>query len=95
MGHQRTVTIREAIASGAFHRAALLWNEYAAGIRDEIDRGTCTAARMAEAGELLEWSREVVLCERARAQAQINTIWVAGQYGPGEPPSVSCFRARL
>jgi hypothetical protein len=91
----RTDPIRQAVASGEFQRAALLWNEYAAGIREEIGRGTCTQARMAEAGELLEWSCGVALCERAHARSQLDTIWVASQYGPADSPTPSCFRASL
>jgi hypothetical protein len=96
MDNQSTNSIREAVASGEFDRATILWNEYATRIREEIRRGTCTAGRMAEAGELVRWSRQVVLCDRARAQAQLNTIWVASRYGPAvDPPSPSCFRAKL
>jgi len=82
MDDQRTNSTRQAVASGEFHRATLLWNEYAAGIREEIGRGACTRARMAEAGELVEWSRRMVLCDRAHVQGQLTTIWVASQYGP-------------
>ncbi|HLK69757.1 MAG TPA: hypothetical protein VKU19_40285 [Bryobacteraceae bacterium] len=81
MNQNATGPIRQAIASGEFQRATLLWNEYAAGIREEIARGACTPDRMAEAGELLRWSSDFVMCERARAQAELDTIWVAARYG--------------
>jgi hypothetical protein len=74
--------IRQAVASGEFQRATLLWNEYIAGILGEIARGDCTHDRMAEAGDLLDWSRGVVMCERARAQDLFNALWVASQYVP-------------
>jgi len=85
MDTQRTNHIRRAVASGEYQNALRLWDDYAAGIRQEICHGTCTAARMAEAREFLEWARRVVLCARAQAQNQLNAIHVAKQYGP--PPS--------
>jgi hypothetical protein len=95
MGRQNTDPIRHAVASGEFHRATLLWNEYVAEVLEEINRGTCTQARMAETAELVEWSRGVVLCDRAHAQSQITTMWVASQYGPADSPPASCFRTSL
>jgi hypothetical protein len=95
MDHQRSDPIRQAVACGEFHRAALLWNEYVTEIREEIGQGTCTEARMAETAELVEWSRRVVLCDRAHAQGQLATIWVASQYDPDDLPRPSCFRASL
>jgi hypothetical protein len=95
MDNQRTNPIRQAVASGEFHRAAMLWNEYVNETREEINRGTCTQARMAETAELVEWSRRVALCDRAHAQGQLTTIWVASQYGPADLPQASYFRASL
>jgi hypothetical protein len=95
MDSQRTDPIRQAVASGEYQRATLLWNEYVAGIREEIGRGTCTRARMEETAQLVEWSRRVVLCNRARAQGQLTTIWVASQYGPADPPPPCRVRASL
>ena len=76
-----TTPIREAIASGDCARATLLWNDYVAAIRQEIVCGTCTHARITEAGDLLEWSRKVVHYQRARAQAQLGKMWVSSRYG--------------
>jgi hypothetical protein len=95
MDNHRTEPIHQAVASGEFERATRLWNEYAAGIREEIGRGSCSQARMAEMVELVEWSRRVVLCDRARAQGQLTTIWVASQYGPSDVPLASSFRTSL
>jgi hypothetical protein len=95
MDNQRTDPIRQAVASGEFHRATLLWNEYVAEIREEIGRGACTQARMAETAELVEWSRVAVLCDRAHVQGQLTTIWVASQYGPTDLPPPSFVRANL
>ena len=89
MDTQRTNHLRRAMASGDYQCVLRLWDEYAAGIRQEISRGTCTAARMAEAREFLDWARRVVLCVRAQAQNRLNAIHVAKQYGtaPSGPPS--------
>jgi hypothetical protein len=95
MGNQTTDRIRQAVSSGEFQRATLLWNEYAAWVREEIARGRFTQAQMAEAADLVEWSRGVVECDRAHAQAQLATLWVASRYGPAYSPSNSCFRASL
>jgi hypothetical protein len=95
MEHQRTDPIREAVAAGEYQRATVLWNEYVTEVLEEINRGTCTQAVMEETAELLEWSRGVVLCDRARAQSQLTTLWVASQYGPTDSPRACCFRASL
>jgi hypothetical protein len=95
MNSQRTNPIREAIASGEFHRALFLWNEFTAQIRDEIGRGICTQDSITETAELMTWSRGVVLCERAHLQSQLTTMWVASQYGPAEWGTPSCLRTNL
>jgi hypothetical protein len=95
MDNQHIDPIRRAVASGEFHQATLLWNEYVVEIREEIGRGTCTQARMTETAELVEWSRGVVLCDRAHAQGQLTTIWVASQYGPADSPPPSCLWASV
>ena len=90
MDTQRTGNLRRAVASGEWQSALRLWDEYAAGIREEIRRGTCPEARIAEAREFLDWTRRVVLCARAQAQNRLNAIHVAKQYGsvPSRPRSV-------
>jgi hypothetical protein len=95
MDTDRTSQLRKAIASGDFGRALRLWDDYAAGIRREIGCGTCTAARMAEAREFLDWARRVVLCARAHAQNRLNAIHVARQYGPAPSRPASLFRTSL
>jgi hypothetical protein len=95
MDNQRTDPIRQAVAAGEFQQAMLLWDEYATNLRAEIGRGACTHARMAEAAELVEWSRGVLLCDRAHAQGRLTTIWVASQYDPPDAPSASCVRTNL
>jgi hypothetical protein len=69
-----TAPIRQAIASGEYHKAQLLWNGYAALLRQELPKGSVTAARMAEMRELVEWSRRVVLCFRAHTQSRIDSM---------------------
>jgi len=87
--------IREEIGAGEFDRAALLWNDYAAAIRQEIDRGTCTRDRVAEAGELLDWARRVVYCVRMRTQARVHSMQVASRYDTADVPRPSTLRASL
>lgn len=75
-----TEPIRRAVASGDFVRAGQLWSAYSRAILAEIERGACTEARMADARELVEWSRRSILCARAHAQEQLNALRAAGQY---------------
>jgi hypothetical protein len=93
MSTSRTDPLRQAVASGDFPSVLRLWEDYAAAIRDEIGRGVCTQARMAEAGEFLDWARRVVLCNRAQAQNQLDTIHAARQYGSSPTPLPSLLRA--
>ena len=95
MNPQQTQPILHAIARGEYARATAMWNEYAALLREEISRGVCTAAQLAEAGELVRWASEVALCDRARSQTQIDQMWVAGRYGPSEDSGRPTWRASL
>jgi hypothetical protein len=72
--------IRQAVNSGEFGRAQLLWKECAAGLAEELSNGRLTEARLSEVRELVEWSRTVVLCARAHLQDQLNSLHVAGEY---------------
>jgi hypothetical protein len=67
-------SIRQAVNSGEFERAQLLWNQCAASMAEELSGGRLTAARLAEVRELVEWSRVVVLCDRAHIQNQLNNL---------------------
>ena len=71
MDTPRTDEMRRAVASGEWPAVLRLWEVYAAGIREEIGRGACTPARMAEAQGFLDWARRVVLCARAQAQTRL------------------------
>lgn len=72
--------IRRAVTSGEFARAQLLWNECAAALEGDARRGSLTEARLTEVRQLVEWSRIVVLCERARLRDRLNGLHVAGEY---------------
>jgi len=89
MDARRTDAMRQAVASGDWHAVSRLWDAYTAGILEEIRRGTCTRARLSQAGEFLDWTKRVALCARAQAQHRLNTIHAARQYGtqPSRPPS--------
>jgi hypothetical protein len=80
-----TEPIRQAIATRQFQKAQLLWDGYAALLRQELPKGSVTAARMAEMRELVEWSRRAVLCFRSHAQKRLdamrNSMRVAQAYG--------------
>ena len=69
-----TEPIRQAIACREFQKAQLLWDGYAALLREEMPKGSVTAARMAEMRELVEWSRRAVLCFRAHTQSRIDSM---------------------
>jgi hypothetical protein len=83
-------SVRHAINSGEFDRAQLLWNQCAAELAEELSNRCLSAARLAEVREFVEWSRTVVLCERAHLQNKLNRmkseLRVAGEYGmPASP----------
>ncbi|HUI56128.1 MAG TPA: hypothetical protein VLY04_14230 [Bryobacteraceae bacterium] len=88
MEAERTEPIRRAVASGDFQKAGRLWNVYSQSILASIEGGVCTEACMAEARELVEWSRCTILCARAHAQEQLKALRVAGRYERSpQPPS--------
>ena len=88
MEYSFTPAIREAVASGEFERAQRLWTGYMAILSDEVRQGSFRESRLTEASELLEWSRRVVLCARAHAQDQLNSLHVAEQYGVPLSPQI-------
>jgi hypothetical protein len=77
--------MRQAVSSGEFCRAHLLWQECAAGLLEELSNQTLSAARLKEVGELVEWSRTVALCSRAHLQDQLNGLHVAREYAFAVP----------
>ena len=83
--------IRQAVNSGEFDRAQLLWNQCAAGLAEELRTGCLSAARLSEVRELVEWSRIVVLCARAHLLDQLNSLHVAGEYELPVPQPPHCI----
>ena len=80
-------SIRQAVNSGEFGRAQLLWRECSEALAEELTNGSLTETRLSEVGELLsevrelmEWSRTVVLCARAHLQDRLNLLHVAREY---------------
>jgi hypothetical protein len=80
-------SIRQAVNSGEFGRAQLLWRDCSGALAEELTKGSLTEARLAEVRELLsevrelmEWSRTVVLCARAHLQNRLNSLHVAREY---------------
>jgi hypothetical protein len=82
--------IRQAVNAGEFDRAQLLWNQCAAGLAEELSNRRLSGARLGQVRELVEWSRFVVLCERAHLQGQLNRLQaelrVAVEYDLPIPP---------
>jgi len=91
----RTDDMRKAVAAGDWPAVLRLWEVYAAGILDEIGHGTCTRARLAEAGEFLNWAKRVALCARAHAQTRLDCIHAAKQYDAPPAPPRSSIRTSL
>jgi hypothetical protein len=79
--------IRQAVDSGEFERAQLLWNQCAAGMAEDLGRGSLDEARLKEVRALVEWSRVVILCARAHLLNEINSLHVAGEYEIPVPQS--------
>jgi hypothetical protein len=90
-----TDEIRKAVAAGDWPAALRHWEAYAAGIREEIGRRTCTPARMAEAREFLDWAARVVQCGRAQAQSRLNAIHAARQYAAATSQRSSSLHTSL
>ena len=74
--------MRQAVAAGDWPAALRLWERYAAGILDDIRRGTCVPQRMSEAGEFLQWAQRIALCQRAQNQQRLDALHASQQYRP-------------
>jgi hypothetical protein len=81
-----TDLIRKAVVAGEFERALLLWNGYAGRLRKELRGDSRSAARLAEARDLVEWSRRTVRCAHAHAQDRMNGLRIARDYSEPVPP---------
>jgi len=73
--------VREAIERGDFASARELWGEYCS----RLVAGGLTAEAMAEAAELVEWSRPILICARAHAAGRLPVLRAAGAYGASPP----------
>ena len=91
MDNLLTDRIRQAVASGEFQSALLLWHEYAARLEQEMHGGRLSKTDMQEAGKLVAWSRDVVLCADAHAQEYLNRLNVAGEYTNPPAPQTPRF----
>jgi hypothetical protein len=99
MSTARTDEMRKAVASGDWQAAMRLWDAFAACIGEEIGRRKCTAARLSEAREFLDWAQRTVLCARAQSQYRLNAIQaanhVAVRYGAEAAHPTGSVRMRL
>jgi hypothetical protein len=76
--------IHESIAAGDFPEASRHFDEYIRGVVAAIERGTCTAALMEEADQLVRRSRQMVLATRAHLNDQFQDLrtrtYISGVY---------------
>jgi len=79
--HEPAVELRYSIERGAFVRAGEIWAEWTKELARQIDAGTLDEAEWQSATELYQWSRNVLLAERAHLLHRLNKIHVAGAYG--------------
>ena len=80
MDGQLVDTIRSAFAAEEFAKARRLWSQYAAQLQVRIAAGTATAAALAEARELIDWSAVVVKVHQAHAASRLTTLHLAARY---------------
>jgi hypothetical protein len=77
---EATDRIRHAIARGEFAGAEVLWEDLSRQMRERIASGAAGEAEREALVELYDWSRNVLLCERARILDRLNTLHAAGAY---------------
>jgi hypothetical protein len=80
-----TERIRRAVASGEFQKALVLWNDYAGQLQEALEQRRLSEPQLKEMGELVEWSRTVVLCARAQGQSLLSSLCAAGKYSDPVP----------
>jgi len=73
--------IRQAVASGEFAKARLLWAEYGNRFCEDLRRGPVPHSRLQDARQLAEWTRATALCARAFARDRLAQIAVSRRYG--------------
>jgi hypothetical protein len=90
--------LRQAVASGEFPRALVLWNEYVARFAGALQRGEVTLGQWREVEDFVAWARNLALCSRAYAQDRLNSLHVTDRYSqyPCSQASLpSLIQARL
>ena len=88
--------IRQAVNTGEFPRALILWNAYAACFAEAMKQGKVTLGQWRETGEFVAWARLVALSTRAYAQDQLNSLHVTARYDePAPPPRPRILQASL
>ena len=95
MSQSATDEMRQAAAAGDWPAVLQLWEEYAAGIRQELAQGVCTRERLQEAREFLDWAGRVALCARAQDQRRLDTLHAAQQYSPQPTQRLPALRTSL
>jgi hypothetical protein len=73
---------RAAVSSGEFQRAEEIWTAYTAERLAEVRNGD--GEKLAETQELMEWTRQVVLCARSQSlhtlKERMMELYAAGAY---------------
>ena len=95
MSNRPTDAMLTAAAAGDWPSVLRLWEQFTAGIREELARRVCTPGRLSEAREFLDWSARLALCARAQNQQRLDAIHAAQQYGPRPPHRRSVLHTSL
>jgi hypothetical protein len=66
--------IRNAIASDELEKAQSLWEEYAGWLGKKLDHHLLSKGRLSEAGELVEWARQMTLAQKAHLGNSVNDL---------------------
>jgi hypothetical protein len=72
--------IRHAISRGDYTRASDLWNRFVWDLEQRIRSGRLTPSAWTDVAALFAWSRNVLLCSRARSLDLLNAVHVANAY---------------
>jgi hypothetical protein len=82
--------IRDAMASGELEKAQSLWNDYACLLGKQLDNRLLPESRLQEAGELVEWARQMTLAQKAHLRDSLNdlatSVHVEQAYVDPRPP---------
>jgi hypothetical protein len=81
--------LRAAVASGDFAGAHGFWDQYAHALRGAASDADA-AARLADAGRLIDWTRHTCAAARARAAEQLSQLASSSRYAqpPNERPHI-------